>query len=308
MRSPLKPDNRSSWARFRARGKTGLGQMSLVITIVLLSAAPGVIGQEDIAAKFKQSCASCHWIGGGRLVGPDLRNVSQRAERDFLIRFILNPKAMLDAQDPYIMKLKDESNGAIMTNVPDMTRGLAEALLDFVDAESKLDSSQFFGTPAALEPFSAEIAAVGLSLFNGETRLINAGPPCISCHSINAEGSGLGGQLAPELTGVFGRLNGRTAITAWLSSPPTETMRSLFKDHQLEDIETKQLAMFFESVSGQTGFSIDRSLDWMLIILCGLGGGGLGLAAFGGVWKDRFRAVRRPLVNEMKQQKKQRLS
>lgn len=308
MRSPLKPDSRSQRARLCARGKTGLGQVSLIMAIVLLIVTPGVIGQEYIAAQFKQSCASCHWIGGGRLVGPDLRNVSERQERDFLVRFILNPKAMLDAQDPYIMKLQDEASGAIMTNVPDMNRGLAEALLDFIDAESQLDSSQFFGTPAALEPFSEEIAAAGLNLFKGDAPLTNAGPPCISCHNINTEGSGLGGQLAPELTGVFERLNGRTAITAWLASPPTATMRSIFKDHQLEEIETKQLAMFFESVSGQTGYSLDKTMEWMLIVLLGLGGGGLGLAAFGGIWKNRFRAVRRPLINEMKKQKKQRLS
>ncbi|MEE8577134.1 MAG: hypothetical protein V3T31_07745 [candidate division Zixibacteria bacterium] len=304
-------------------------KLFLIVAFVLLLPPTGVFGQEgasqdtavqetavqetavqdpaylETAAQFKLYCASCHWIGGGRLVGPDLKNVAQRQERDLLVRFVLNPKAMLDAQDPYIMKLKDESNGAIMTNVPGMTRALAEALLDFVDAESQLDSSQFMGSPAALEPFSQAIADSGMQIFTGQTVLANSGPACTSCHSINADGGILGGQLGPELTGVFERLNGRTAISAWLSSPPTETMRSVFKDHQLEEIEAKQLSMFFESVSGRVGYNLDSTTFWILLVLSGLGGGALGMFAFGGLWRNRFRAVRRPLINETK---KQRLS
>lgn len=282
--------------------------IAFAMAVVLLGTTPDTFGQ-TMADQFKRNCANCHWIGGGRLIGPDLRNVSDRKERDFLVRFILNPKAMLDAGDPYIMKLKEESKGAIMTNVPGMTRDMAQALLDFIDLESKLDSSQFMGTPAALAPYSDSIAQIGLRLFNGEQHLANSGPACFSCHAINTRGSGLigssnlGGQLGPELTGVFERLRGRAAITAWMSSPPTETMRSVFKDRQLEEAEAAQLAMFFESVSGQTGYSLDDSMEWIMMIMLGLIVGGLGLSAFGGLWKDRFRAVRKPLVSKNKKQR-----
>lgn len=279
-------------------------RLILTLVVMLLIMSPTSRG-EDIAAYFKQSCSSCHWIGGGRLVGPDLKNVSQRSERDWQIRFILNPKAMLDAQEPYVMKLKAEANGAIMTNVPGITRDLAEALLDFIETESQLDSSQFMGTPAALEPFSDSVAQAGFALFFGTTDLTNAGPPCMSCHSINADGAGLGGQLGPELTGVFERLRGRSALTAWLSSPPTSTMRTVFAEHKLEELETKQLAMFFESVNGRTGYTLDSTVGWLVLILCSLLGSAVGMVAFGGIWKNRFKAVRRPLITETN---KQRLS
>jgi cytochrome c2 len=302
MRSPLKRNNQHQKVPGDSARKQMAGRMILCLAVTFLLLTQAAAGQ-DIAAYYKQNCSACHWIGGGRLVGPDLQNVSQRGERDWQIRFILNPKAMLDAQDPYVMKLKGEAGGALMTNVPGITRDLAEALLDFIDAESKLDSSQFKGTPKALAPFSDTIAQAGLRLFTGDTRLTNSGPPCMSCHSINADGSGLGGQLGPELTGVFERLRGRTAITAWLSSPPTPTMRTVFKEHKLEDIETKQLAMFFESVDGRTGHTIDSTMSWIVLILLCLVGSAVGLAAFGGIWGKRFRAVRRPLINEAKKQR-----
>ncbi|MCP4583682.1 MAG: c-type cytochrome [candidate division Zixibacteria bacterium] len=269
---------------------------SAIIALILVPQARS----QEIDKFFKQNCSSCHWIGGGRLVGPDLQNVQQRQERDWLVRFILDPKAMLDAQDPYAVKLKAEANGAIMTNAPGITRELAVALLDLIEAESKLDSSQFAGTPAALEPFSADNAARGLELFLGKTKLTNDGPYCISCHSVNAVGSSLGGQLGPDLTGVFDRLNGRTAISAWLSAPPTPTMRSVFKQHQLEQNEIKYLAMFFESTTGQAEYDLDSTFLWIILIFCGLAGGVMFMIAFGRIWAFRFRAVRRPLIKAYK--------
>jgi cytochrome c2 len=266
--------------------------------IVLLSLAPSVLGQIDITQYFKQNCANCHWIGGGRLVGPDLRNVAQRQDRNWMVRFILDPKSMLDAQDPVAMRLKNEANGALMTNVPGMTRERVEQLLAFIDAESALDSSQFFGAPKALEPFSDSVAAMGLEIFSGRQKLTKDGPACLSCHSVNISGSGLGGQLGPDLTGIFERLNGRTALQAWLSSPATETMRSVFKGHELETDETKQLAMFFESVSGRAEYDPDSFLVWLAVVICGLGGGIFGMMAIGGIWSKRFRAVRRTLIIE----------
>src|SRR5690606_2738460 len=45
------------------------------------------------AADFKQNCMSCHTVGGGRLVGPDLKDVTERKDREWLTRFILDPKS-----------------------------------------------------------------------------------------------------------------------------------------------------------------------------------------------------------------------
>src|SRR5262249_2147663 len=36
---------------------------------------------QEAADFFRQNCVSCHTVGGGRLTGPDLKNVTQRKER-----------------------------------------------------------------------------------------------------------------------------------------------------------------------------------------------------------------------------------
>ena len=43
------------------------------------------------------------------LVGPDLTNVSQRQERAWLVKFILDPAGVLDSGDPYATKLLEEA-------------------------------------------------------------------------------------------------------------------------------------------------------------------------------------------------------
>ena len=48
---------------------------------------------------FEQKCAPCHTIGGGKKVGPDLNGVTQRRNRDWLVRWIDSPKEMIASGD-----------------------------------------------------------------------------------------------------------------------------------------------------------------------------------------------------------------
>src|SRR5690606_13166114 len=102
---------------------------------LLLCAAPSRLQAQETADFFKQNCMSCHTIGGGRLTGPDLKNVSQRKDRDWLIKFMLDPKGVIDSGDPYAQQLLKESRGVVMPAIPLMTRERAGYLLDLIDAE-----------------------------------------------------------------------------------------------------------------------------------------------------------------------------
>ena len=128
---------------------------------------------QDAAEYFRTRCTSCHTIGGGRLTGPDLKNVMQRAatngrDREWLIRFIQDPQAMIQSGDAYALKLQHETPGnAVMPTQPDMTRPLAGSLLDMIQAESKSERSQFAGSPISLAPFTPKDVQLGRKLFLG---------------------------------------------------------------------------------------------------------------------------------------------
>lgn len=268
------------------------GILAFSLVCIFLGAAE--TRAQGIAAFFQQNCSSCHTIGGGRLVGADLKNVTQRKDRDWLGHFILNPQAVISRGDPYAQTLLEEARGVIMPTVPGITRERADALLDFIEAESKLDKSKFAGTSLSDRPFTPQDVTVGREYFLGLRPLADGGPACVSCHTVRGLGGMGGGRLGPDLTKVYERIGGRKPLSAWLVGPATTTMRPVFKDHPLQPEEILALVAYFEQAAQQPG--ADDSVAPLNFFLIGLGGAAFGLMAFDGLWKWRFRAVRRPLV------------
>lgn len=56
----------------------------------------------DAKKEFTTNCATCHSVGGGDKIGPDLAGVSERREEKWLIKFIQYPTGMMegDAEEP----------------------------------------------------------------------------------------------------------------------------------------------------------------------------------------------------------------
>ncbi len=158
---------------------------------------------QDTAAFFKQNCTSCHTIGGGRLTGPDLKDVTSRRDHAWLVQFLQSPKAMIDSGDPYALKLQQEARGVVMPNIAGMNPQQAQELLDMVTAESKLPRSQFAGVQISDRPLTAQDVAKGKLVFLGEQRLSGGGPACMSCHTIKGLTLLGGGRLGPDLTRVY---------------------------------------------------------------------------------------------------------
>jgi len=261
---------------------------------VALSDSPA-LGQET-ADYFKRNCANCHTIGGGRLTGPDLKNVTARKDREWLTRFMLNPKAVIDGGDPYAKQLLDESRGVLMPATPDLNAERAESILRLIEAESKLERSQFVGVGSAIpdRPFTDQEIERGRELFVGNRALAQGGAACLSCHHVQGLTPIGGGMLGPDLTQVWGKLQGRKGLAAWLSSPPTPTMQPIYKKHPLTDDEILNLIAFLEhSKDGREEVTSARFNFFVL----GLAGAGGAFVLFDFLWRRRFRAVRRALVH-----------
>jgi mono/diheme cytochrome c family protein len=249
---------------------------------------------QDRVDDFRVNCMSCHTIGGGRLVGPDLRNVSERKDRAWLARFIVDPQGVIDSGDAYALKLLDEARGVKMTAVPGMTIDRAMNLLDLIEAESGLEKSQYAGIQISDRPFTAADVAAGRRIFLGTSRLANRGAACVSCHSVNGIGVLAGGKLGPDLNAVFERLNGRKGLATWLSAPPTPIMQSVFSNHPLDEDEILPLVAFFADKAVAPPESGQAAT--LIFILLGMAGTAGALVLFDVAWRNRFRAVRRTLV------------
>ncbi len=267
------------------------------IVVVLLScfAATGAVTAQDaVIEDFKKNCASCHTIGGGRITGPDLKNVEERKDRAWLIRFIQDPAAVLDSGDAYALAMKDEYRGVVMPGLPGMTTERAELLLDLIAAESQLEESQFAGTQVSERPLTPADVERGRTIFTGQTPLANGGAACISCHAISGLGGLGGGRLAPDLTKVYERLQARKGLVAWLSAPATPMMQATFKDHSFEAEEILALVAYFEERASTEEET--HSSGTLLFLLLAFAGTVAGLFLMGQVWRGRLRAVRQTLA------------
>jgi mono/diheme cytochrome c family protein len=251
---------------------------------------------QDAPAFFKQNCTSCHTIGGGRLTGPDLKDVTTRKDRAWFVQFLQSPKSMIDSGDPYAVKLQQEARGIVMPNIAGMSPQQAQAILDMIIAESKLPRSQFAGLQISDRPLTAQDVAKGKLIFLGEHSLSGGGPACISCHTVKGLTLLGGGRLGPDLTRVYERLQGRKGLAAWLSSPASPTMSPVFKDHAIQPDEILSLVALFEDSAKKGGQDDTTSL--LTFFLLGVGGMVLGLISLDALWKTRFRGVRRSMVHK----------
>jgi hypothetical protein len=140
-----------------------LSRVCGVAVTVLLPALCGTVEAQVPATYYKQNCFSCHTIGGGRLTGPDLKNVEERQNREWLVAWMLDPPGVLASGDPYAARLQKEARGAVMNLSPGMTRALANSLLELIKAESVLEKSQFEGVKVSDRALLPEDIEEGLA-------------------------------------------------------------------------------------------------------------------------------------------------
>ena len=288
LESASGPSNRRlAWRAGRAVLLAGLAWL----------AGGGTALAQDAAPFFRQNCMACHTIGGGRLTGPDLKDVTARKDRAWLVRFIQDPKAVIDAGDPYAATLVEAARGVVMPAVPGMTPALADALITLIDQESQLETSQFVGLQISDRPFTPADLARGTAIFLGTSRLAAGGPACLACHSVGNVGAMGGGKLAPDLTLVYERLGGRKGVGTWLSAPATPTMQTTFANAPLAADEILPLLALFENAA-QTR-AVAGPVAPLTFFLVGLAGATFGLVVFDLAWQRRFRGVRRRLVDRV---------
>ena len=68
-------------------------------------------------ALFIKACASCHGFGAGDRIGPDLKGVQERRDRQWLIKFMMAPDVMRAKADPIALALDKKFPGVVMPNL-----------------------------------------------------------------------------------------------------------------------------------------------------------------------------------------------
>lgn len=263
---------------------------ALATTTAIWAALPSVANAADAAAGKKlfedKTCSACHSIGGGDLVGPDLKNVTKERSSEWLHAWISAPDALIAKKDPIAVELLAKFNGMEMPNL-----GLSSTEVDNILAF--LGSGGGGGSSAAAAPALKGDAEKGKEYFTGNERFANGGPPCMACHSTGGLGAFGGGHLGPDLTEVSKRLGGANGLSSWLAGLPTPTMKAVWTKQPPTPQERADVAAFLaqEGLATRTASAI-----WQLAGLTGLGAVILLLIA-GFRWRNRLKfGVRRPMM------------
>src|SRR5262249_10361574 len=122
---------------------------------------------------FQEKCVACHTVGGGNLVGPDLKGVTARRPREWLEQWIAAPDAMLAKKDPIAIELLHKFHDVPMANMGLSTSDVT-AVIAFLETAT--------ATPAAAGQAAGAPAVqgnpqIGKELFTGVARFANGGAP-----------------------------------------------------------------------------------------------------------------------------------
>lgn len=243
-------------------------------------------------AIFEQKCGACHTIGSGRKVGPDLKGVTVRRDKNWLLRWIQEPDVMLAEGDAIATQLLQDFGHFPMPNFG-LSETQATDLVAYLEAEGA-------GIPATVQS-SISVSVPGLTgrgdpklgkiLFMGQKPFANGGPACMSCHTTTEVGGLGGGTLGLDLTKVHSRYGGDIGLNSVLVSTPFPTMLPIFGKQPVLDSEAAHLTAYFALTDSMD----EKGTDFGFI-----GIGILGVILFyilvHLIWKKRLTGVRIPMV------------
>ena len=110
-------------------------KLSLLLLAFVLAFSTNILAQETgdaIAgeALYKSNCAACHKLDK-KGVGPALRNVAEKYERDWLYKWISNSQGLIKSGDPKAVALFAEYNNSVMTSFPGLSNNDIDNILAY---------------------------------------------------------------------------------------------------------------------------------------------------------------------------------
>ena len=257
-----------------------------MVLLVMIMALPAMALAFDPAAHYTKSCSSCHTIGQGDTIGPDLKGVTERRKRDWLLHFIISPGAAVRENDPIAKELVDRYKMVMPDQ--DLKLDQINAILDFIEKGGVVSDAPSDSRQAA-SATEKEIAH-GEDLFLGRAKFAGGAPACVSCHSAGDVGVLGGGSFAIDLTQVSSRYDERI-LTQALKTPGFRVMSEVFSDKPLNDDEVFALKAFLYKVDKSGVEATDFQKKFVFL---GVGGCVVLLGVTDLIWKKRRKKSTKP--------------
>lgn len=250
---------------------------------------------EEGKALYEKKCKSCHTIGGGDRMGPDLQGISEKRRHDWLKSFIRSSNKLISSGD------KDA--------VESFEKFKKKKMPDFNFSDKELDAllAYFSGKVSDNGPEESSAAPdsgkgnpeKGREYFEGTLRFAGNGVSCIACHDVNTGLRIPGGRLAAGLTYSFRNSGGYEGLRSILESPPFPSMNVSYEKNPLTAEEIDHLIAFLETASATPETTGPQKNGFFRF--CGLGTAALLLLIMSIVWKNRKKkSVNKEILSRQK--------
>ena len=219
-----------------------------MLTMPLCMDIPALAASDAAGAKtiFRKRCTACHTFGKGVKVGPDLKGVTERRTRDWLLHFIRSSSSTIQSGDPTATKLFREFKQERMPDWDDLAPEQIASILDYfaVNGPEQKEPDERHASTA-----TADELRMGQDLFHGSTRLTHGGRACEACHTISGHEHARYRSLGPDLSSAYFKYQDR-ALTDYLKQPCFLRDPDVSTNHYLSPQESFALKAYMAQKAG----------------------------------------------------------
>ena len=128
-----------------------------MLSLSLIFVAEQAAGAEGKSI-FRSRCAACHTLGGGKMVGPDLKGVHERRSSGWMSSFIKSSTDMIKSNDPDAVAIFNEYNQVMMPDHTDLSDEDISSLLAYMkESSAELIENPESTTSRAVAPARVDI-------------------------------------------------------------------------------------------------------------------------------------------------------
>jgi len=248
---------------------------------------------------YNKNCKACHTIGGGKLVGPDLKGINEIRTEDWLIKFTKDSKSLIESGDELANEVFIEYNKMPMPN-QNLSDLEIKSILTYISELSVITKDDpVVQAPEFIEDATHNSIDSGALYFNGELKFANGGQNCIACHTISDSRVYVGGNLAKDLSTSYNILKA-AGIKSILDVPPYPAMTEAYRNHNLTEREVYNLTAFIKYAGTnpsrpEFGFINSKFLMYSILLFVAL------LSLLGIYWgTGKFRSTNKEILDRQK--------
>lgn len=243
---------------------------------------------------FDKKCASCHSIGGGDDIGPDLKGVTEKRKEKWLIDFIRDSEKVIASGDPVANEMFAKFKNKKMP-AQELSDEEIKLILAFIKTGQGTVAAAYRSAMEA-NPFDI---ATGEQLFLGTKKFEKGGPSCVSCHGGGSDLTAFGGgTLGPDLVTFSYENYQDKGLNKVLSKVSFPTMSEIYFVSPLTEQENYYLRAFlrhenmkYEQHKDSAHHKGDPKNNFVLL---GMGGALFGLLAADVIFRKRRKKTKKP--------------